>query len=40
MTPGGYNNNVQLLQTPDTVVLLNEMNHNVRVVPLDGRPAR
>ena len=38
MTPGGYNNNVQLLQTPDTVVLLNEMNHNVRVVPLDGRP--
>ena len=38
MTPGGYNNNVQLFQTPDTVVLLNEMNHNVRVVPLDGRP--
>ncbi len=37
MTPGGYNNNVQLLQTPDHVVLLNEMNHNVRVVPLDGR---
>ena len=38
MTPGGYNNNVQLFQTPDTVVLLSEMNHNVRVVPLDGRP--
>ena len=38
MTPGGYNNNVQIFQTPDTVVLLNEMNHNVRVVPLDGRP--
>ena len=38
MTPGGYNNNVQLFQTPDAVVLLNEMNHNVRVVPLDGRP--
>jgi hypothetical protein len=37
MTPGGYNNNVQLFQTPDTVVLLSEMNHNVRVVPLDGR---
>ena len=38
MTPGGYNNNVQLFQTSDTVVLFNEMNHNVRVVPLDGRP--
>ena len=38
MTPGGYNNNVQLFQTPDTVVLLSEMNHNVRVVPLDARP--
>ena len=38
MTPGAYNNNVQVLQTPDAVVLLNEMNHNVRVVPLDGRP--
>ena len=38
MTPGAYNNNVQIFQTPDSVVLLNEMNHNVRVVPLDGRP--
>ena len=38
MTPGGYNNNVQIFQTSDTVVLFNEMNHNVRVVPLDGRP--
>ena len=38
MTPGGYNNNVQLFQTPETVVLFSEMNHNVRVVPLDGRP--
>ena len=38
MTPGGYNNNFQLFQTPDTVVLHNEMNHNPRIVPLDGRP--
>ena len=38
MTPGAYNNNVQLLQTPDQVVILNEMNHNARIVPLDGRP--
>ena len=37
MTPGGYNNNFQLFQTRDTVVLYNEMNHNPRIVPLDGR---
>ncbi len=37
MTPSAYNNNVQLFQTPDHVVLLNEMNHNARIVPLDGR---
>ena len=38
MAPGFYNQNVQLFQTPDQVVLLNEMNHNFRVIPLDGRP--
>ena len=38
MTPGFYNNNVQVFQTPGYVALLNEMNHNVRIVPLDGRP--
>ncbi len=38
MTPSAYNNNFQLLQTPDHVVILNEMVHNARVVPLDGRP--
>ena len=38
MTPGGYNNNMQIFQTPDTVVIYNEMNHNPRVIPLDGRP--
>ena len=37
MTPAGYNQNVQLFQTPDHVVLLNEMVHSSRVVPLDGR---
>ena len=37
MTPGGYNNNVQLFQTEHHVALLAEMNHNVRIVPLDGR---
>jgi len=38
MTPNAYNMNVQLLQTPDYVVILNEMVHNARIVPLDGRP--
>ena len=38
MTPGGYNQNVQLFQTEDHVVLLNEMVHNSRIIPLDGRP--
>jgi hypothetical protein len=38
MAPGPYNNYVQILQTPDYVVILNEMIHDSRVVPLDGRP--
>ena len=38
MVPSAYNNNVQLLQTADHVVILNEMVHNARIVPLDGRP--
>jgi len=38
MTPGGYNQNMQVVQTPDHVVLVNEMVHSSRVVPLDGRP--
>ena len=38
LLPGGYNNNVQIFQTPDAVVLLLEMNHDVRVIPIDGRP--
>ena len=36
--PSAYNNTVQLLQTPDYVVILNEMIHDARLVPLDGRP--
>ena len=27
---------MQLFQTPDTVVIFNEMNHNTRVIPLGG----
>jgi hypothetical protein len=38
MSPGGYNQNVQIFQTPDQVVLVNEMVHNARIIPLDGRP--
>ena len=37
MQPSAYNNNMQLFQTEDQVVLLNEMVHSTRVVPLDGR---
>ncbi len=38
MHPGAYNNNVQIFQTPGQVVILNEMVHNVRIIPTDGRP--
>ncbi len=38
MVPGGYNNNYQILQTPGYVVILIEMIHDVRIIPLDGRP--
>jgi hypothetical protein len=38
MTPGPYNNNFQLFQTPDNIVVLTEMVHDARIVPLDGRP--
>ena len=38
MLPGGYNQNVHVFQTADHVALLNEMVHNARIVPLDGRP--
>src|SRR5438128_7788513 len=37
MLPSAYNNNVQIFQTPQNVVLLNEMVHNARAIPLDGR---
>ena len=38
MVPNAYNQNVQLFQAPGYVVLLNEMVHNARVIPTDGRP--
>ena len=38
MVPGSYNNNVQILQIPGYVAIMNEMVHNARIIPLDGRP--
>ncbi|HEX5228464.1 MAG TPA: hypothetical protein VFW44_12170, partial [Bryobacteraceae bacterium] len=38
MLPGPYNNNFQILQTADQVVIVNEMIHDARVIPLDGSP--
>jgi hypothetical protein len=38
MLPGPYNNNVQIVQTRGFVVLVNEMIHDARIVPMDGRP--
>jgi hypothetical protein len=38
MLPAGYNNNVQFVQTPGYVVIVSEMIHDARIVPIDGRP--
>jgi len=38
MLPQAYNNNIQIVQTADTVLIMNEMVHDIRLVPLDGRP--
>ena len=36
ITPAAYNQNVQIFQTPDHLVLLTEMVHTTRIIPLDG----
>jgi hypothetical protein len=36
--PGLYNNNIQIVQSPDSVAIVHEMVHDARVIPLDGRP--
>ena len=36
--PGPYNNNIQIFQNPGYVAIVNEMIHEHRMVPLDGRP--
>ena len=35
---GAYNNNFQLFQAADHVVILNEMIHDARIIPIDGGP--
>jgi hypothetical protein len=39
LVPIGYNSNYQIVQNADYVMILTEMIHDVRIVPLDGRPA-
>ena len=36
--PGGYNNNFLVLQTPGQVVIVQEMIHEPRIIPVDHRP--
>jgi len=38
MLPSAYNNNYRILQVRGYVVMLIEMIHDVRIIPLDGRP--
>jgi hypothetical protein len=38
MLPEPYNNNYYIVQTKEYVTILAELNHEVRIIPLDGRP--
>ena len=38
MTGRGYNSNYQIVQSPGHVAILMEMQHDTRIIPLDGRP--
>jgi hypothetical protein len=38
MFPAGYNNAYQIVQTPGYVMIAQEMIHEARIIPLDGRP--
>jgi hypothetical protein len=40
MVPSAYNNNMQLVQTKDQIVIVNEMIHSARIIDLNGRPHR
>ena len=34
----GYNSYIQIVQSPGYVTIMNEMAHDARIIPLDGRP--
>ena len=36
--PGGYNNHLQIVQSPGYVVIEMEQSHDARLIPLDGSP--
>ena len=38
LSPSAYNNNLRIVQTPNHILLVTEMIHNARVIPMDGRP--
>jgi hypothetical protein len=38
MLPPGYNSYLQIVQAPGYVAILQEMIHDARIIPLDGRP--
>ena len=38
MFPAGYNNAYQIIQIPGYVVMVFEMIHETRIIPIDGRP--
>ncbi len=38
VSPSFYNNNLQIVQNKDHVVIISEMIHDARIVPMDGRP--
>jgi len=38
MLPTFYNNNYQIIQTPENVMIMTEMVHDVRIIPVDGSP--
>ena len=36
--PGAYNNNLQIVQTPKFLVIMTEMVHTARIIPINGGP--
>jgi hypothetical protein len=38
MLPEPYNNNYQIVESPGYIAIVSEMNHDARIIPLDGRP--